>query len=54
MRRAHETEIHDLQAMASRDTTNENREYFRNELSSAIREIRTEYDQVLNFLVFFY
>ena len=48
LRRAHDAEIHDLQAMASRDTTNENREYFRNELASAIREIRAEYDQLCN------
>lgn len=48
LRRAHETEIHDLQAMVSRDTTSENREYFKNELASAIRDIRNEYDQVCN------
>lgn len=48
LRRAHDAEIHDLQAMASRDTTSENREYFRNELASAIREIRAEYDQLCN------
>uniref|UniRef100_A0A915ES87 Uncharacterized protein n=1 Tax=Ditylenchus dipsaci TaxID=166011 RepID=A0A915ES87_9BILA len=46
LRRAHDSEIHDLQAMASRDTTSENREYFKNELAAAIREIRTEYDQL--------
>lgn len=34
--------------MASRDTTSENREYFKNELAAAIREIRTEYDTVCN------
>ena len=34
--------------MASRDTTSENREYFKNELAAAIREIRAEYDQVSN------
>lgn len=34
------------QAMISRDTTSENREYFKNELAAAIREIRAEYDQV--------
>uniref|UniRef100_A0A183CK98 Trichohyalin-like n=1 Tax=Globodera pallida TaxID=36090 RepID=A0A183CK98_GLOPA len=44
LRRAHEAEIQDLQAMASRDTTGENREFFRNELASAIREIRSNYD----------
>lgn len=46
LRRAHDQEIHDLQAMASRDTTSENREYFKNELAQAIREIREEYEQV--------
>lgn len=37
-------EIKELQALASRDTTAENREYFKNELALAIRDIRTEYD----------
>lgn len=37
---------HDVQAMAARDTTNENRELFRNELANAIRDIRAEYDAV--------
>lgn len=46
VRRVHDQEIGDLQAMAARDTTPENREYFKNELSSAIRDIRAEYDQV--------
>lgn len=46
LRRAHDSEIQDLQAMASRDTTSENREFFRNELASAIRDIREEYDKV--------
>lgn len=45
MRRVNESEIRDLQLMASRDTTVENREYFKNELMSAMREIRQEYDQ---------
>lgn len=39
-------EIKELQAMAARDTTSENREYFKNELASAIRDIRNDYDQV--------
>ena len=34
--------------MVSRDTTPENREYFKNELASAIRDIRQEYDQRMN------
>ena len=45
-RRVFDQEIRDLQAMAARDTTSENREFFKNELSSAIRDIRNEYDQV--------
>ncbi|KAI6235772.1 Intermediate filament protein HG-IF1 [Aphelenchoides besseyi] len=48
LRRAHDQEIKDLQAMAARDTTNENREFFRNELANAIRDIRNEYDQLNN------
>lgn len=48
LRRSHDQEIQDLQAMAARDTTGENREYFRNELASAIQEIRNEYDQLTN------
>jgi intermediate filament protein if len=46
LRRSHDQEIKDLQAIAARDTTNENREMFRNELANAIRDIRNEYDQV--------
>ncbi|CAD5215372.1 unnamed protein product [Bursaphelenchus okinawaensis] len=40
----HEGLIKDLQSQAARDTTGENREFFKNELASAIREIRDEYD----------
>jgi intermediate filament protein if len=36
--------------MLARDTTNENRDYFRNELANAIRDIRNEYDQLVSFL----
>lgn len=46
LRRAHDQEIKDLQAIAARDTTSENREFFRNELANAIRDIRAEYDAV--------
>ncbi|UMM40255.1 hypothetical protein L5515_016955 [Caenorhabditis briggsae] len=48
LRRVHDNEIKELQTLASRDTTPENREFFKNELSSAIRDIREEYDQVNN------
>ncbi|CAK5083745.1 unnamed protein product [Meloidogyne enterolobii] len=46
LRRAHDQEIQDLQAMAARDTTQENREFFRNELASAMREIREDYERI--------
>ncbi|KAF8363010.1 hypothetical protein PRIPAC_89933 [Pristionchus pacificus] len=45
VRRVHDQEIKELQSMVSRDTTPENREFFKNELASAIRDIRQEYDQ---------
>uniref|UniRef100_A0A1I7XF24 Intermediate filament protein A n=1 Tax=Heterorhabditis bacteriophora TaxID=37862 RepID=A0A1I7XF24_HETBA len=48
LRRVHDNEIKELQTLASRDTTPENREFFKNELSSAIRDIREEYDQITN------
>jgi len=46
IRRVHDQEIKELQALASRDTTAENREYFKNELALAIRDIRNEYDAI--------
>lgn len=46
LRRVHDQEIKELQALAARDTTAENREYFKNELALAIRDIRNEYDTV--------
>jgi intermediate filament protein if len=46
LRRVHDQEIKELQSLAVRDTTAENREFFKNELASAIRDIRTEYDVV--------
>uniref|UniRef100_A0A0N5CC33 Intermediate filament tail domain protein n=1 Tax=Strongyloides papillosus TaxID=174720 RepID=A0A0N5CC33_STREA len=48
LRRIHDQEIKELQSLAARDTTPENREFFKNELSAAIRDIRTEYDQIYN------
>ncbi|KAK6113519.1 Intermediate filament protein ifb-1 [Brugia pahangi] len=46
--RVHEQEIRELQSLAARDTIPENREFFKNELASAIRDIRAEYDQITN------
>ncbi|CAD5228822.1 unnamed protein product [Bursaphelenchus okinawaensis] len=48
LRRVHDQEIRELQLEAARDTTPENREYFKNELSSAICDIRQDYDQITN------
>uniref|UniRef100_A0A9J2PG27 Intermediate filament protein ifa-1 n=1 Tax=Ascaris lumbricoides TaxID=6252 RepID=A0A9J2PG27_ASCLU len=48
LKRVHDQEIKELQSLAARDTTPENREFFKNELASAIRDIRAEYDQVSN------
>lgn len=49
LKRVHDQEIKELQTLAARDTTPENREFFKNELASAIRDIRAEYDQVIEF-----
>uniref|UniRef100_A0A915KU57 Intermediate filament tail domain protein n=1 Tax=Romanomermis culicivorax TaxID=13658 RepID=A0A915KU57_ROMCU len=46
LRRVHDQEIKELQALAARDTTAENREYFKNELALAIRDIRSEYETI--------
>lgn len=40
----HEQELKELSALAYRDTTAENREFWKNELSQAIRDIQQEYD----------
>ena len=48
LRRSHDQEIRDLQSMAARDTTSENREFFKNELAQAMREIREEYENLNN------
>jgi len=46
LRRVHDQEIKELQSLAARDTTAENREFFKNELALAIRDIRNEYDAI--------
>ena len=37
-------ELKELAALAYRDTTEENREFWKSELSQAIRDIQSEYD----------
>jgi intermediate filament protein if len=46
LRRVHEQEIKELEALANKDSTADTREFFRNELAMAIRDIRNEYDQI--------
>ncbi|KAK3599243.1 hypothetical protein CHS0354_012853 [Potamilus streckersoni] len=44
LKKVHEQELKELAALAYRDTTAENREFWKNELGQAIREIQHEYD----------
>lgn len=48
LKQVHDQEMKELAALAYRDTTNENREFWKNELSSAIREIQVTYDDKLD------
>uniref|UniRef100_A0A0B7B7Z5 IF rod domain-containing protein n=1 Tax=Arion vulgaris TaxID=1028688 RepID=A0A0B7B7Z5_9EUPU len=44
LKSVHEQELKELSALAYRDTTAENREFWKTELSQAIRDIQQEYD----------
>jgi len=44
LKAVHEQELKELQAMAYRDTTTENREYWKSEMGSCLREIQEAYD----------
>jgi intermediate filament protein if len=48
LKAVHEQELKELQAMAYRDTTSENREYWKNEMGQALREIQQAYDDKLD------
>jgi intermediate filament protein if len=48
LRAVHEQELKELQAMAYRDTTSENREYWKSEMGQALREIQQTYDDKLD------
>nr|CAB38181.1 cytoplasmic intermediate filament protein [Phoronis ijimai] len=48
MKRIMEQELKDLAALAYRDTTEENRSYWKNGLSKVIRDLRKEYDRKLD------
>ncbi|ESN94112.1 hypothetical protein HELRODRAFT_186040 [Helobdella robusta] len=46
----HEQELKELAALAYRDTTAENRDYWKNEMGSALREIQELYDDKFEFM----
>jgi len=48
LKAVHEQELKELQAMAYRDTTSENREYWKNEMGQALREIQQAYDDKID------
>lgn len=47
LKQVHEQELKELAALAYRDTTNENREFWRNEMGQALRDIQRVYDEKL-------
>lgn len=47
LKQVHEQELKELAALAYRDTTNENREFWRNEMGNALRDIQQIYDEKL-------
>jgi len=48
LKAVHEQELKELQSMAYRDTTSENREYWKNEMGQALREIQQAYDEKID------
>jgi intermediate filament protein if len=48
LKQVHEQEMKELAALAYRDTTQENREFWKNEMGSALREIQQTYDQKMD------
>jgi len=47
LKQVHEQEMKELAALAYRDTTSENREFWKNEMGAALREIQGTYDEKL-------
>jgi len=48
LKQVHEQEMKELAALAYRDTTQENREFWKNEMGNALREIQATYDEKLD------
>lgn len=50
LKTVHDQEMKELAALAYRDTTSENREFWKNEMGNALREIQTIYDEKMDVL----
>ena len=50
LKSVHEQELKELAALAYRDTTAENREFWKNEMGNALREIQQVYDEKLDIM----
>lgn len=50
LKQVHEQEMKELAALAYRDTTQENREFWKNEMGAALREIQQCYDEKLELM----
>jgi len=50
LKQVHEQELKELAALAYRDTTAENREYWKNEMGQALREIQAAYDEKMELM----
>lgn len=48
LKQLHEQELKELAALAYRDTTSENREFWKNEMGNALRDIQRVYDDKMN------
>jgi len=48
LKQVHEQELKELAALAYRDTTNENREFWKNEMGGALRDIQRIYDDKID------
>jgi len=50
LKAVHDQELKELQAMAYRDTTSENREFWKNEMGQCLREIQQTYDDKIDIM----
>jgi len=48
LKQLHEQELKELAALAYRDTTNENREFWKNEMGNALRDLQRVYDEKMD------